>query len=97
VAQQAREHAERSQQIGAAHDVGDGFGEDRMNCPDRGQRQGEALFQPGLLKHEQAQQVDQRDIDGVQRRQTSRLTWETGLSTAALAGATRGLSFFIGS
>jgi hypothetical protein len=58
VAQQAREHAEGSQQIGAAHDVGDGFGEDRMNCPDRGQRQGEALFRPGLLKHEQAQQVD---------------------------------------
>jgi len=67
VAKQTRKHAEAGQQIGAAHDVGDGFGENRMQGPDRGQRKGQALFQLALLEQQQTQQVDQRDVDGVQR------------------------------
>ena len=40
VAQQAREHAQRRQFVGAAHDVGDRFGEQGMQRPQGGQQAG---------------------------------------------------------
>jgi hypothetical protein len=62
-----REHrgqdTETSQQIGAAHDIGDGFGQHRMKSPECSQRDRGAP----VLKRDQAERVEQRNIDEMQR------------------------------
>ena len=64
VTQQACQNAEGCQQVGAAHDIGDGFGEQRMQPPERCQRKGRRRRG---LKHQYAQQVHERNIHRVQR------------------------------
>jgi hypothetical protein len=62
VAQQARQHAEGRQQVGAPHNIGHRFGEQRMQSPNRGQRQSRR----GFSKNQYAQRIHQRHVDFVQ-------------------------------
>ena len=55
-------HAEGRQQVGAPHNIGDRFGEQRMQSPNRGQRQSRRRFP----KNQHAQRIHQRHVDFVQ-------------------------------
>ena len=62
VEQQAAEHRHGRQQVGAAHDAGDGLGADGMDRPQRGGKEG----RPGAAEQQQRQFVEQPDVDRVQ-------------------------------
>ena len=62
MAQQARQHAEGCQQVGAPHNIGDRFGEQRVQSPNRGQRQSRRRFS----KNQHAQRIHQRNVNFVQ-------------------------------
>lgn len=61
--QKAPEHAERRQQVGAAHDVRYRIGEQRMDSPEHRQREGEI----GVAGDPDGEQVNQADVGPMQQ------------------------------
>ncbi len=62
--QQRRQHAKRTDQVRAPHDVGHRFGEHRMHSPERRQQQ----RRRHLFEDRHPQQVDQPDVQRVQQK-----------------------------